>query len=238
MTVLFSLSVVTSRAVEAPLPADTSSLVQSPAAKPETTPQQQQQNEEPMSARMPKQDVAVETISTSSSDFDDVMPGEDFFLSGEEDDSADFLGDGVQDLGTNAGGGYNLRGSVTDFVRSFWDNATTAEGDTTGTNNLTIEGSACVGQAGWDADFANRLFGCGMRHLGVMPGCGRCMARRQRVSQACGACLGRLISCGKGCIWQCCAGRCLGRRACARCNERKCVPSFRACSGVEPPTSR
>jgi len=128
--------------------------------------------------------------------------------------------------------GVNLRGSVANFITNFWSTNTTAATN----DNMTMEGSACVGQQGWDYDFANRLFGCGMRHLGVMPGCGRCMARRQRVSQACGACLGRLISCGKGCIWQCCAGRCLGRRACDKCNQRKCVPSFRNCAGVSPPT--
>jgi len=97
-------------------------------------------------------------------------------------------------------------------------------------------GGACVNQAGWDKDFTDNMYKCGLRSAGAMPVAGTCMASKQGVSAECGVCLGNLISCGKQCAMQCCAGTCPAAEACQACNNEKCTPSFQECAGVTPPT--
>jgi len=99
----------------------------------------------------------------------------------------------------------------------------------------TAAGHACVGQYGWDANFGQHMFQCGMQTFGMMPAAGTCMAQLQHVSAGCGKCLGQLISCGKQCLSQCCAGQCRGKPACVQCSATHCNPAFFACAGVSPP---
>merc|ERR1712039_316980 len=93
---------------------------------------------------------------------------------------------------------------------------------------------ACVGQHGWNNDFANHMYQCGLESVGQQPAAGVCMARKQHVSAACGKCMGDLIHCGMQCISECCLGHCPHSNACRTCNAQKCNPSFFSCAGVNP----
>jgi len=93
---------------------------------------------------------------------------------------------------------------------------------------------ACLDQPGWDDDFADHMFTCGLRTLGRTEAAGRCMAESQNVSQACGACLGHLIACGHHCMFQCCGGHCPGAGWCVSCNKNRCSGDFWACAGTIP----
>lgn len=97
------------------------------------------------------------------------------------------------------------------------------------------KGGACVDQKGWDRDFANRMYKCAVK-TGVDPRKGgRCMARKQGVSQACGYCMGKHMKCSVKCASQCCNGKCMRSRKCKRCSARKCNRSFKKCAGVDAP---
>merc|ERR1712151_122523 len=94
---------------------------------------------------------------------------------------------------------------------------------------------ACVGEKGWDKDFAKRMYNCAVK-TGVNPRKGgRCMARKQRVSQACGYCMGKLMKCSVKCASKCCNGKCMHSGRCKRCTARKCNRSFKQCAGVDAP---
>merc|ERR1711957_662551 len=95
-------------------------------------------------------------------------------------------------------------------------------------------GGACVGQHGWNTDFAHRMYQCGLASGGQQPAAGTCMAGKQHVSGSCGRCLGDLIHCGMQCISECCLGNCPHSSACRSCNARKCNPAFTSCAGVNP----
>merc|ERR1712194_897248 len=106
-----------------------------------------------------------------------------------------------------------------------------------GSNSSMLEstwGGACVGQHGWNTDFAHRMYQCGIASGGQQPAAGSCMARKQQVSGSCGVCLGNLIHCGMGCISECCLGNCPYSSQCRSCNARKCNPAFSQCAGVDP----
>jgi len=120
---------------------------------------------------------------------------------------------------SSASGGSNLRGASNDTI---------VEAETAARH-------ACVGQPGWNTNFGQHMFQCGMQTFGMMPAAGSCMAQLQHVSAACGKCLGQLISCGKQCLSQCCAGQCREKPACAQCSATHCNPAFVACAGVSPP---
>lgn len=95
-------------------------------------------------------------------------------------------------------------------------------------------GTACVGESnsGWRTSFASHMYRCGLRHAGIAHSSGVCMASLQGVSLECGACLGQLISCGKGCMRECCAGMCSWAWGCKHCNKVRCNSDFEACAGV------
>jgi len=117
--------------------------------------------------------------------------------------------------------------------------ATAEDQDATSVVVLTAQRSnatvgACQGQAGWERDFAHQMFSCGVQSFGRAAAAGRCMAKAQGVSDACGQCLGKLVSCGHGCMFQCCGGKCPGWGRCVRCNKRNCQTSFESCAGVTP----
>jgi len=103
--------------------------------------------------------------------------------------------------------------------------------------NVTVDaaGGACVGQTGWDKDFAKHAYSCGFRSMGNAYRSGRCMAKTQHVSNECGTCIGNLIHCGMKCVRECCYGRCYNSGACVACGDRNCRASFMDCSGVAPP---
>jgi len=97
------------------------------------------------------------------------------------------------------------------------------------------KGGACVDEKGWDKNFAKRMYNCAVK-TGVNPRKGgRCMARKQGVSQACGYCMGKLMKCSVKCASQCCNGKCMHKGKCTRCTARKCNGSFSRCAGVEAP---
>jgi len=106
--------------------------------------------------------------------------------------------------------------------------------------DVTLEGEvakagACVDEKGWDRDFANRMYRCAVK-TGVNPRKGgRCMARKQGISQACGYCMGKLMKCSVQCASQCCNGKCMQKGKCKRCTARKCNRSFFKCAGVQAP---
>merc|ERR1712012_662962 len=96
------------------------------------------------------------------------------------------------------------------------------------TGNVTMEaaGGACVGQTGWDIDFGNRAYSCAFRTMANAYRSGRCMARRQHVSNECGACMGYLIHCGLQCKRVCCFGRCHQAEKCVACGAEHCSKGF------------
>merc|ERR1711976_955066 len=97
------------------------------------------------------------------------------------------------------------------------------------------KGGACVDEHGWDKDFAKRMYKCAVK-TGVNPRKGgRCMARKQGVSQACGYCMGKYMKCSVKCASQCCRGKCMQKSKCKRCAAKKCNGSFLKCAGVEVP---
>merc|ERR1711976_1094371 len=97
------------------------------------------------------------------------------------------------------------------------------------------KGGACVDEHGWDKDFAKRMYRCAVK-TGVNPRKGgRCMARKQGVSQACGYCMGKLMKCSVKCASQCCNGKCMHKSKCKRCTASKCNASFFKCAGVHAP---
>jgi len=108
------------------------------------------------------------------------------------------------------------------------------EGDVT-LEAEAAKGGACVDEKGWDRDFASRMYNCAVK-TGVNPRKGgRCMARKQGVSQACGYCMGKLMKCSVKCASQCCNGKCMHSGKCKRCTARKCNRSFFKCAGVQSP---
>merc|ERR1711957_361613 len=111
------------------------------------------------------------------------------------------------------------------------------------TPNATIEsvveamgGSACVGQNGWDVDFAGRAYRCAFTTMGNAWRSGRCMASRQGVSSECGACMGQLLHCGTSCVRPCCYGRCTDAPKCIECGNDNCRDDFIKCAGVDTPS--
>jgi len=106
--------------------------------------------------------------------------------------------------------------------------------------NATAEatGGACVGQTGWDVDFARRAYSCAFRSMGRAYGSGRCMAKKQHVSNECGICMGNLIHCGTQCVRECCYGRCAEVAKCVDCGNRHCRQGFLDCAGVDTPPPR
>jgi len=108
--------------------------------------------------------------------------------------------------------------------------------------NATIEavikalgGSACVGQTGWDVDFASHSYRCAFTSMANAYRSGRCMASKQGVSYECGACIGQLIHCGTKCVRECCYGRCTDKPTCVECGNRYCAEDFKNCAGVDTP---
>merc|ERR1719469_1063068 len=106
-----------------------------------------------------------------------------------------------------------------------------------GANSTTeLSSEACVGQAGWDTNFASHCYECGFRNMANAYRSGRCMADKQGVSLQCGSCIGQLIHCGTNCIHECCFGHCFSRPSCTACQEKNCNQAFFECSGVYPPS--
>jgi len=103
------------------------------------------------------------------------------------------------------------------------------------TDNAATQGGACIGQTGWDTDFAARSYRCGLKTMGSAWWAGRCMARWQGVPQACGRCMGDLIHCGLKCVRPCCYGKCYETEKCVACGVEHCHQPFIACAGVKPP---
>merc|ERR1711957_570936 len=110
------------------------------------------------------------------------------------------------------------------------------------TPNATIEsvvaamgGSACVGQNGWDVDFAGRAYRCAFTTMGNAWRSGRCMASRQGVSSECGSCMGQLLHCGTQCASPCGYGRHVDAPKCIECGRRLCRDDFIQCAGVDTP---
>merc|ERR1712194_621768 len=98
------------------------------------------------------------------------------------------------------------------------------------------KGDACAEKKeGWDKDFAKHMYRCAVK-TGVNPRKGgRCMARKQGVSQACGYCMGKLMKCGVKCASKCCNGKCMHKDKCKKCTAKKCNSSFFKCAGVQAP---
>lgn len=96
-------------------------------------------------------------------------------------------------------------------------------------------GGACVGQDGWDTDFANRMYKCAVKNAGSAKGSGKCMAKKQGVSKSCGRCMGKFIHCSIECSRQCCRGKCMHKSECKHCSLSKCDPAFYSCAGVHTP---
>merc|ERR1719476_287793 len=92
-------------------------------------------------------------------------------------------------------------------------------------------GGACKGQHGWNTDFSNHAYQCGLQSGGVANTAATCMKHAQGVSRACGNCMGKLIHCGMQCVSECCAGRCRHSAKCKACNNKKCDPAFYHCAG-------
>merc|ERR1711997_1433179 len=105
----------------------------------------------------------------------------------------------------------------------------------TATKEVSTTGGACVGQNGWDMDFAQRAYKCGLRSMANAYRSGVCMAKKQHVSVECGACIGELIHCGLHCAHECCLGKCFTNENCLVCQTTFCHEGFVTCAGVPPP---
>lgn len=103
-------------------------------------------------------------------------------------------------------------------------NAAAACGDAADQNVYNTKGKA---------NFVTDMTTCGKKCFGAKSCVSTCMVGKEGYSKACADCFGELGACTEAnCLAPCIAGP---SPKCTTCQNAKCVPGFKTCSGLEPP---